>query len=210
VLKSRRRILKWGGFVLALLMSGGIGAALNQESNRNRVYLSPEDQLRVERLRAEDQVRSTVTGSVRDEEERMRRELEQRLEVVERAREEAQRAAERGDAATTDAKPLDLGPFEYTGASTGQYSRIPGREVLSQRTQDSYDTVTHFYQTKMGAPFFQVNDRNQRQALFQTAATPSITVLVREARDRGRHIEIVILRSPFRFGPPVTELQADK
>ena len=55
-LRPKRRYLKWGGLVLALLISGGIGAALNQGSNSRRIYLSPEDRVRLERLRMEDQV----------------------------------------------------------------------------------------------------------------------------------------------------------
>ena len=49
--------LKWGAFLLALLISGGIGAAINDESNDGRVELSREDRVRLERLRAEDQIR---------------------------------------------------------------------------------------------------------------------------------------------------------
>jgi hypothetical protein len=196
---KKRRFLKWGGFVLAILMSAGFGAAINQQANSKRIYLSSEDRTRLERLRAEDQVRFTLTGSVAEQQEQVRREVQNRLEAVQRAREDAQRAADRGDLAATDEKPLDLSGYEYQGASAGQYSRIPGRELLTQRTKDDFATVTRFYQAKLGPPFAQVNERNERQALFQTAGSPSVTVLVREARDRSRQIEIITLRSPFRF-----------
>jgi hypothetical protein len=202
---KKRRFLKWGGFALAILMSAGFGAAINQQANSRRIYLSSEDRVRLERLRAEDQVRFTLAGSVTEQQEQVRREVQNRLEAVQRAREDAQRAAERGDLAATDEKPLDLSGYEYQGATAGQYSRIPGRELLTQRTKDDFATVTRFYQAKLGPPFAQVNERNERQALFQSAGSPSVTVLVRESRDRSRQLEIITLRSPFRFtiGQPV-------
>jgi hypothetical protein len=198
-LKSKRRYLKWGGFVLALFISGGIGAAINEESNSDRFYLSREDRVRLERLQTEDRINGALTGSVVERQERLREELGQRLEAIERAREEAERAAERGDLASPGEKPLDLTAYEYPGASGGQYSRIPGREMLTGRTPDNFETVIRHYQEKLGKPFVQVGERNQKQALFQSTGTPSVTVLVREIRDRSRQPEIIILRSPFRF-----------
>src|SRR5205823_11572799 len=112
-------------FVLALLISGGIGAAINEDANSGRVYLPSEDRARLERLRAEDRINQTMTGSVIERQDRMREEMERRLEEVERKKEEAERTVERGDAAATGEKPLDLTGLEYRGASAGQYSRIP-------------------------------------------------------------------------------------
>jgi len=197
--KSKRRYLKWGGFVLALLISGGIGAAINEESNSGRIYLPAEDRARLERLRAEDRMNQTLTGSAIEIQEHVRQELERRLEAVERAKEEAERAAERGDVAATGEKPLDLTEYEYQGASTGQYSKIPGKEMVTQRTQDNFETVSKFYQEKLGQPLAQVSDRNARQALFHYGRVPPVMVLVREGRERSRQTEIIILRSPFRF-----------
>lgn len=197
--KSKRRYLKWGGFMLALLISGGIGAAINEESNNGRIYLSSDDRARLERLRAEDRLNQTLTGSVTEQQQRVREELERKLETIERAKEEAERAAERGEAGITGEKALDLRGVEYQGASAGQYSKIPGKELLTQRTKDDFETVSQFYEGKFGKPFVQINERNQKQALFQSASTPSITVLVREGRDRTRQTEITILRSPFSF-----------
>lgn len=198
-LKSKWRFLKWGGFLLALLMSGGIGASINQESNRNRVYLSSEDRVRLERLRIEDRIKQTLTGSISDYQDRVREGLERRLAEIDRLKDDVQRAAERGELTATGEKPLDLTGYEYQGASAGQYSKIPGKELLTQRTKDDFETVIRFYQEKLGKPFVQVSERNQKQALFQSPGTPSVTVLVREMRDRLRQPEIIILRSPFRF-----------
>lgn len=209
-LRSKRRFLKLGGLILALFLSGGIGAAINQESNRNRYYLSSEDRVRLDRLRTEDRLKQTLTSSIIEYHDREREQLERRLEEIYRAKDEAQRAAERGDLASTGEKLLDFSGYEYQGASTGEYSRIPGRELLVQRTKDDFDTVSRFYQEKLGVPFVYVSERNQKQSLFQSIGPPSITVLVRESRDRLRQPEIIILRSPFRFNIPPLDQENPK
>lgn len=204
--RRKRRLLRFGAIFLALLGSGGIGAAINESANSGRVWLSDDDSARLERLRIEDQTRRTLTETVTEFQERAREQLNQRLEAIERAKEDSERAASRGDLPPLGEKPLDLSAYEYPGASAGQYTRIPGRELLTQRTKDDLDTVTRFYQEKLGKPYIQVNDRTPRQVLFQSPANPSVTVLVRDTRDRTRQPEIIILRSPFRF--PVA--QADQ
>jgi hypothetical protein len=197
--KKRRRILKWGAFFLAMLMSAGIGAAINDESNNDdRIHVSMEDRVRLARMQTEDRLRDTLTGSIADYHERIREDLERKIEAVDRAKEEAERAIERGDGGT-DVKPLDLVSYEYQGASGGQYSRIPGRELVTQRTNDNFETVSKFYQEKMGRPLAQITERNRKESLFQTVGSPSATVLIRESRDRGRQTEIIIVRSPARF-----------
>lgn len=198
-LKSKRRYLKWGGFLLALLISAGIGAGINDESNSDRVYLSQEDRARLERLHTEERLNRATTGSVVEQQERIREELERRLEQIQRAKEEAERAAERNTAAANGEKPLDLTGYEYQGASVGQYSRIPGRELLLQRTKDGFEMASRFYRERLGAPLIEVSERNQRQAVFQSPGAPAVAVLVREGRDRSRQLEIIIVRSPFQI-----------
>jgi len=206
--KKRRRFLRYGGFVLALLIGGGVGASINQTSNNGRIFVSQEDRLRLERLRTEDQIRQTMIGSVTERQERLREDLRRRLEAIERAKEDSERALERGDLVPSDEKALDVTAYEYKGATSGQYSRVPGRELLTQRTTDDFETVTKFYQDKIGKPFVQVSDRSRMQAIFQSTSTPSVTVLVREERNSARRPEITILRSPFRF--PVTQPDQEK
>lgn len=214
-LKSKRRYLKWGGFLLALLISAGIGAGINDESNSDRIYLSPEDRARLERLRTENRLNQITTGSVIEQQQRIREELGRRIEEIERAKEVAERAAEKNTVAASGEKPLDLTGYEYQGASVGQYSRIPGRELLLQRTKDGFETVSRFYRESLGAPLIEVSERNQRQAVFQSPGAPAVAVLVREGRDRSRQLEIIIVRSPFQIPiaqpvappPPKTEGQ---
>jgi hypothetical protein len=211
--KKRRRFVKWGAVFLAMLMSVGIGAAINEESNDGRIFVSMEDRARLDRMRTEDQLRRTMTDSITDYQDRMREDIERKIEAIDRAKEEAERAAERGDPGA-DVKPIDLTSYEYQGATGGQYSRIPGRELLTQRTKDDFETVRRFYQEKLGQPLIQVNndrnDRNQRQAFFQSVGSPSATVLIRETRDRARQLEIIILRSPFRFPSLQAEQEKQK
>ncbi|HZS06732.1 MAG TPA: hypothetical protein VFD58_17975 [Blastocatellia bacterium] len=203
---KKRRVLKWGGFALALLISGGIGAGINEESNRNRIFISQPDRIRLERLRTQDQIDQALFGSVTEQQERRREEAQQKLEQIERAREDAERDIERGAGAASDEQPLDLTEYEYPNAATGQFSRIPRRELRTQRATDNFETVTQFYQKKFGKPFVLINERNEKKALFQSSGTPSVTVLVREGRDRSRAgTEISILRSPFRFPQPQSD-----
>ncbi len=202
-IKKKRRLLKWGGGMLLLLMAGGIGAGINQDMNRQRVRLSREDQARLELMRKEDQLNRTLVSAVTEQSDRIQDELRQRLEDVERAKEDARRAAERG-LVGLDEKLLDLKEFEYPGATSGQYSRIPGKELTTLRTRDDFETIVQYYQARLGKPYVTLNERNERnsrRALFQSSGTPSTTVLVQETNDRNRD-KISIMRSPFRFPKP--------
>ncbi|HWQ32310.1 MAG TPA: zinc-ribbon domain-containing protein [Blastocatellia bacterium] len=198
-LRPRRRLLKWGGWALALLLSAGIGASINRNSYRNYMFVSQADRARLEQLRLQDRINQTMTDSVIEQQERAKDELERRMDEIERASREAERAAERGLTAATADSPLDLSEYEYPGATAGQYSRIPGRELLTQRTRDDFATVSQFYQQKLGRPVMQTLERNRQQALFQSPGKPAVAVLVREGRDRSRQPEITIIRSPFNF-----------
>lgn len=198
-LRPRRRVLKWGGWALALLLSAGIGAAINDEANDDKIRLTPVERAQLEQLRAQNRLNQKLAGSVQELQERANDELERRMDEIERVSNEAERAAERGVTGATTDNPLDLSDYEYPGATAGQYSRIPGRELLTQRTRDDFATVIKFYQEKLGRPLMQTLERNQKQALFQSAGKPAVAVLVREGRDRSRQPEITIIRSPFNF-----------
>lgn len=201
--KKKRRFLKFAGLVAALLISGGIGAGINEAGHDGSMFVSREDRVRLERLRTEDEIRRELTQSVNEFQENAREEIRNRLESVERAREEAERAQERGDALLSGEKPIDLSPYEYEGSSAGQFNRIPGKEMMTQRTKDDVEQVIRHYQEKMGQPLVRtINDRGMKEVLFQTSTTPPVTVRVREMRDRSRQPEILIIRSPFRFPAP--------
>ena len=107
--KRGRRLLKFGAIFLALLVSGGIGAAINEEANSDKIYVSSADRGRLERMRVEDDMRRTLVDSVEEFQERSQEQLRQRLEAVERAKDDAERAASRGDLPILGEKPLAAG-----------------------------------------------------------------------------------------------------
>jgi hypothetical protein len=214
--KPKRRLLKWGGAALLLLIAGGIGAGINQESNRRRVYLSTEDQNRLDRARKEEQILRMQTESVAELQERLRRQLDLRLEEITEAKEAAERAAERDTPFPADEKPLNLRYYEYEplNVASGTYSRIPGKELLTQRTKDDLETISQFYQKKLGAPFIVINRRDNKRLLFQSPGSPgnpSVSVLVRDNDENRRQFpfEIIILRSPFPFPQPQSSAQKE-
>lgn len=200
-LRKRQRPLKWAALGLALVLAGGIGAAINQDAQRDRVRLSPQERARLELMRREESLNRTMIEALTEQHDRLREEMERRIEEVQRAKEEAERAG----AAVTGEPALDLSSFEYPGATSGEYSRLTGRELLTQTTTDDFEAVTKYYRQKLGAPLVQIIERNEKQALFQSPGTPPIAVLVQPGERRGRQWEIVILRSPFRSPvvPPV-------
>ena len=200
---KKRRFLKVAGGLLLLLIAGGIGAGINEEANDGRIALSNEDRGRLERMRAEDRLNRTTFNSVTELNNRLREELERRAEDIERAKEEAQRAAERG-LTGLDEKPLDLNQYEYPNATSAQYSRIVGKELMTLRTQDNFETLVQHYRRKLGEPVVILTERNNKRAIFQSTGTPSATILVQETNDRNRE-KIIALRSPFRLPKPTTD-----
>ena len=207
--KPKRRLLKWGGAMLALLLAGGIGAGINQENQRGRVWLSSEDRQRLDLLRREDQLRSELTEAVRERYDQLNRELDRQIEDIDRARQESNRAAERG-LLGLDEKLLDLNTYEYPGATSSQFSRIPGKELLTMRTKDDFDSIVQHYQAKLGKPYLTRLNRNEKLALFQSSSGPaSVTVRVIETRDRDRE-KIYVMRSPFRIAKPSQDALASQ
>jgi hypothetical protein len=204
-LKSKPRRLKWAGFILALLISGGIGAAINDEANDDKVRLSQADRARLEQLRKEDEIAGLAISAVEEQRRRLSRELDQRLEEIQDARRDAERAARKGRTVASDEAPLNLSEYEYPGATSSQSSLIPGKELLTQRTKDDLEEISGFYQQKLGKPYVQVADK---KILFQSAGSPAVSVLIQESRERGRQWEIITLRSPFRFPQLQTEQPA--
>lgn len=194
-LKSPRRLLKWGGFVLALFISGGMGAALNEAANKGRIRINEREQGVLQQYRDEQKLVGKIGEAVDDQRERATDELENRLDEVDRAIGEAKRAGKRPVILTAESQLLDLNPLKYPGSGTNQEYRSIGREMLQQQTADEFDVVANFYQQKMGNPIAQFNERNLRRSVFQSADKPDITVMLSQ-RNR-RPLEITILRSPF-------------
>src|SRR6185436_7127286 len=95
---------------------------------------------------------------------------------------------------------LDLSQYEYPGASVGNYSRIPGNEMLQMRTKDSFDSINQHYQKKLGKPLLLINDGDDDKSLFfQSNTSPAVFVSVEHDDDRWL---ITITRAPFQFVQP--------
>lgn len=193
-IKPKRRFLKYALYGFLLFFAGGIGAAINEESNSGRRYISPTDSARLETLRKQDELNRLPVATITERYEKLREELQRNFEDFERAREEAQRAAERGLTRSGE-KPLDLSAFDYPGSTSSQSSRIPGAELTTLRTKDNFDTIRAYYVEKLGKPALETNERNQRRALFLSAGQPSVAVLIQESNDRNRD-KIFILPTP--------------
>jgi hypothetical protein len=205
-IKRKRRFFKWVGGLLLLVIAGGIGAGINEESNSGRIYLSRDDQARLERLRAEDRLNHTASNAVIELNNRLREELDRRADDIERAKEEAQRASERGLPSLAE-KSLDLAQYEYPNSTSAQYSRIVGKELMTLRTQDNFERLVEFYKGKLGNPLIILTERNNKRAIFQSTSTPSTTILVQETNDRNRD-KVIALRSPFLLAQPQGGLAA--
>jgi hypothetical protein len=184
-------------FLIVLLVGIGLGTLLasrqvNRTTSRRRIEA-------VERHATLTRVRE-VQQSTR---ELIREAQERRHTLGDRVRESAERAAEAGAAiATRDLQPLDLSEYEYPGANVGNYSRIPGYEMLQLRTKASFEAIKDFYQQKLGKPLLFINDGDEDKSLFfQSNSTPAVFVTVEYDDDSGRWL-ITITRAPFQFPQP--------
>jgi hypothetical protein len=141
---------------------------------------------------------------MREAEDRSREALDKAREAMRSAEEAARQAGEAGAAlAPTDEKLLDFVEFGYPGATVSNSIRIPGREMLTMRTTDSFDAVDHFYQKKLGEPILKINESVEKRLIFQSGAPPLISVSVETVPGpAGPELKIVVLRSPFRFSRP--------
>src|SRR5882672_5776963 len=164
-IKSRTGYWRWVTLLrsVALLFALLIGLMVTGSIMRHtRDSRTPEDR---DRIRREDDARRREEDARRRQEEALRRTEERQRqaedrarqsqerarEAVERIREANERAVEAGDEiAPTDEKLLDLGQYEYPGATVSSAIRIPGREMLTMRvSKEQFDAVNQFYQKKL-------------------------------------------------------------
>lgn len=214
----KSRIGNWRWFVLLLVMI--IGAAIGSlvtmsaidpgEDSRTpeeRARLQQQDEERRrqdEERRRQDELRREAQDRAREAEDRSREALNNAREALRLADEAARQASEAGAAlAPTDEKLLDFDQFDYPGATVSSSIRIPGREMLTMRTTDSFDAVNQFYQKKLGEPILKINESVEKSLIFQSNAPPLISVSVETVPGQaGPELKIVVLRSPFRFSRP--------
>jgi hypothetical protein len=196
-------------FMLLVLCIGlAIGAAVFSliRPPRSSPPMPPEERARVEQQqraqRRLEQQRREAENRVRETEERAREAERRQLEAVERAREAAERAIEAGAAIPLgDEKLLDLSQYEYQNATVGNSIRIPGHELLTMRTRDSFDVVKEYYQKRLGKPVIQINEDFEKKLLFQSNTSPPVAVSV-ETEGPIDQLKSTVLRSPYRFPRP--------
>jgi hypothetical protein len=214
----KSRIGNWRWFVLLLVMI--IGAAIGSlvtgsmietgensptpEERARRQQRDDERRRQDDERRRQDQIRREAQNQMREAENRSREALNKAREAIRRAEEAARQASEAGAAlAPTDEELLDIGQFNYPGATVSSSIRIPGREMHTMRTTDSFDAVDQFYQKKLGEPILKINDSIEKRLIFQSNTPPLISVSVETVPGpAGPELKIVVLRSPFPFPRP--------
>ncbi len=200
----------WRSIFLLLVLCIGlaIGAAVSSlfRPPRSLPPMSPEERMRVHNQqtaqRRLEQQRREAQNRIRETEERAREAERRQLEAVERAREASERALEAGAAIPPgDEKLLDLSQYEFPNATVGNSIRIPGYELLTMRTRDSFDAVKEYYQKRLGKPIIQINEDWEKKLLFQSNTSPPVAVSV-ESEGPIDQLKIMVLRSPYRFPRP--------
>jgi hypothetical protein len=202
---------RWILLFLVLLIGTAIGAIVTtgiMENNERPV--SPEELAIVEEQRRQeeaqrrqDEIRRQLEDRIRETQDRAREAQDRGLEALERMREAAERATEAGAAlAPTSEKAIDLSQYEYPGATVSRSIRIPGHEMLTVNTPDSFEKIRDFFQKKLGQPLIQINEEWEKKLLFQSNTVPSISVLVETDYEHNKQLKITVIRSPFRIPGP--------
>ncbi len=200
---KNRRVLKWGAAASVLALAMGIGAAMNDDNNNAR--LSSAELEMVETARREGRLNDRLTKNLEDVGTRSNRQLDDLIRQVDRAGEEARRAAERGAKADLSGIPLlDLDAYEFDQATVSNAIRIPGREMRQQHVNSDFGFLVQHYGRLLGKPIILKNgeDDDEKRALFQSVGTPekaSVSVLIKHSDENDRQWEILIVRSPFSF-----------
>ncbi len=200
---KRRRLLKWGAAASALALAMGVGAAMNDDNDNAR--LSSAELEMVETARREGRLNDRLTKNLEDVGTRSNRQLDDLIRQVDRAGEEARRAAERGTKADMSGIPLlDLDAYEFDQATVSNAIRIPGREMRQQHVNSDFGFLIQHYGKLLGKPIILKNgeDDDEKRALFQSVGTPekaSVSVLIKHSDENDRQWEILIVRSPFSF-----------
>lgn len=209
-IKSKRRVWRWLLLPVILFIGMAFGAMLASLDDHDERPLSPAEQARHQQEQEERQERERQNEVERELRDRLREERDRSRETQERAREAIERVREAADQATqagaalapTNNKLLDLSLYEYPSVVVSNEIRIPGYEVLTQRTSDRLEQVSQFYQKKLGKPIMHANDPWQTRLIFQSNTAPPIAVAVEKDEGGQEQLKITVLRSPFRALKP--------
>lgn len=191
------------GFFLVLMIGIGLGAffAILHTTGEEPVT-DPVELARLDAQAEEQARRQEMADHMREIQQRAREAQDRFREAAQLAREHAEQAMAAGAPLLAGAeKPLDLSPFEYPGASTGNYSRIPGNEMVQLRSSDSFERIVQHYQKQLGKPLLLFTDEDDKRAFFQSTASPGVLVSIAKDEDHGSLWSIAITRAPFQFPP---------
>jgi hypothetical protein len=201
---SGNRPWRWVLVFFVLLLGIAIGAlAVGNSARRRRDPVSAEQlaQRRAEEeaRRQQENQRREINDRLREAKDRAREAKDRAREALERMREATERANEAGAALpSTGEKLIDLSHYEYPGATMSNAIRIPGREMLTMRTSDDFDTVSQFYQKKISKPVILINEPWEKKLIFHSNSVPPIAVSIESAPGvSGPELKITVLRSPF-------------
>lgn len=187
-------------FFLVLLVGIGLGAFFAVLHIDRADVTDPVELAQLETQAAEVQRQQEMAAHIRQTQDRAREAQDRIREAEQHAREMAEQAAASGAPFVPgEAKPLDLSPFEYPGAATGSYSRIPGSEMVQLRSKDSFDAILQHYQKKLGKPLMLMNDDDDKSAFFQSTGAPALFVSIESDDDNDGFWKIVITRAPFQY-----------
>lgn len=213
-IKSKTGLMKLGFFILlmmAVLFVGaivGIGVTGGFDDRRDHQE-SPIDEAEQRRVEAEQRRQEQIERAqeqVREAEERAKEALQRQQEALDQAREAAERASQAGSSFVGNGeKLLDLKPYEYPNATTGNAIRIPGHEILTQTTSDKIEAITEFYQKKLGDPLIRITDGEDKRVVFQSSNSPALVVSIEPVDESPNQFKITTLRSPFQIRRPEKE-----
>jgi hypothetical protein len=191
----------WLGLFLVLFLGIAVGALFASRAiNGGDDHFTPAQLAEMDAAAALQAHQQEMADRIREIQDRARETQDQIREAQERAREAAAQAAEHGAAFPSDVKPLDLSPYEYPGASMGNYSRIAGSEMVQLKTKDSFDALIQFYQKKLGKPLMLMKDNDgDNSAFFQSTTTPGVFVSIEADDENEGFWRITITRAPALF-----------
>lgn len=190
--------------LIALLIGLTLGVAMTTGLGDERpTPLTPAQQAALDAADAQQAYNEDLANKFRDSQNRLQEIQALIQEAQERAREATAQAAENGVPIPGDIKPLNLDAYEYPNASLGNYSRIPGAEMVQLKTKDSFDAITQFYQKKLGKPLLLIKDEDDNSAIFQSPtgqpSAPGVFVSVENDDENDGFWRITITRAPTLF-----------
>lgn len=205
-LQRKFKAWRYLSFLLVLVVGMALGAIFTSRSHDEAPIMDPTFVAHQEAQAAKAELDAALAEQFRAAQEAVRHQEEF-------MRQKAEEAANSGaPVAFGDAKSLDLTPFEYPGAATGNYNRIPGSEMVQMRSKDSFDAILQHYQKKLGKPLMLMNDGDDddKSAFFQSnVGQAAVYVSIEHDDDHDGFWRITISRAPFQFpghnlpAPPV-------